>query len=186
MVAGGSESCINLLTFEAFGRSKSLSTSYNHDPASSCRPFDEGRDGFVISEGAAVLVLEELEHAKSRGANILAELRGFGDTDDAYHMTAPRPDGAGALRAMKRALKRAAVRPSEVDYINAHATGTRIGDTAEAAAIRALMMGEEGMQDESQVTVSGTKGATGHLLGAAGALEAVFSVMALCEVSRIS
>ncbi len=97
-------------------------------------------------------------------------------------MTAPRPDGAGALRAMKRALKRAAIKPSEVDYINAHATGTRIGDAAEAAAIRALMLGEDGVQDESRVTVSGTKGATGHLLGAAGALEAVFSVMALSDV----
>jgi 3-oxoacyl-[acyl-carrier-protein] synthase II len=182
MVAGGAESCINSLTFEAFGRSKSLATAYNHDPRASCRPFDAGRSGFVVSEGAAVLVLEELEHARARGANILAELTGFGDTDDAFHMTAPRPDGSGALRAMKRALKRASIKPSQVSYINAHATGTRIGDTAETLAIRSLMMGEEGLQHEDQVTVSGTKGATGHLLGAAGAVEAVFSVLALCDV----
>ncbi len=186
MVAGGAESCINLLAFEAFARSKSLSTAFNHDPSSSSRPFDAGRDGFVISEGAAVLVLEELEHAKARGADILAELRGFGDTDDAYHMTAPRPDGAGAFRAMKRALKRASIKPSQVDYINAHATGTRIGDAAEVAAIRALMLGEDGVQSESRVAVSSTKSATGHLLGAAGAIEAVFSVMALREVRKQS
>ena len=182
MVAGGAESCINLLAFEAFGRSKSLSTGYNHDPSASCRPFDAGRGGFVIAEGAAVLVLEELEHARARGAPILAELRGFGDTDDAYHMTSPRPDGAGALRAMKRALRRAGVKPAQVDYINAHATGTRIGDVVEAGAIRELMMGEDGVNTESQVTVSSTKSATGHLLGAAGAVEAVFAVMALNEV----
>ncbi|KAH8880710.1 3-oxoacyl-synthase 2 [Thozetella sp. PMI_491] len=181
MVAGGAESCINPLAFEAFGRSKSLSVGYNHDPPASCRPFDQDRGGFVISEGAAVLVLEELEHARARGTPILAELRGFGDTEDAYHMTAPRPDGSGALRAMKRALKRAGIRPSQVDYINAHATGTRIGDAAEVTAIRAMMLGEDGVADESLVTVSGTKSATGHLLGAAGAVEAVFSVLALSE-----
>lgn len=182
MVAGGAESCIHPLTFAGFGRSRSLSTAYNHDPAASCRPFDKGRDGFVVGEGAAVVVLEELQHAKARGANILAELKGYGCSGDAYHMTAPREDGSGAVLAMKRALKNASVKPRMVDYINAHATGTLVGDTAEAAAIRALMLGEEGLDDEAQVTVSSTKGAIGHLLGAAGAIEAVFSILAIAEV----
>jgi 3-oxoacyl-[acyl-carrier-protein] synthase II len=186
MVAGGAESCIHPLTFAGFGRSRSLSTVYNHDPPASCRPFDADRAGFVIAEGAAVMVLEELEHAKQRGANILAELKGYGCSGDAYHMTAPREDGSGALSAMKRALKNAGVKPAQVDYINAHATGTQVGDAAEAAAIRSLMMGDHGVDDESKVTVSSTKGAIGHLLGAAGAIEAVFAVLAITEVGFIS
>jgi 3-oxoacyl-[acyl-carrier-protein] synthase II len=183
MVAGGAESCIHPLTFAGFGRSRSLSTVFNHDPAASCRPFDADRAGFVVAEGAAVMVLEELEHAKRRGARILAELKGYGCSGDAHHMTAPREDGSGAFSAMRKALKNAGVKPAEVDYINAHATGTLVGDAAEAAAIRTLMMGEEGMGEESKVTVSSTKGAIGHLLGAAGAIEAVFSVLAITEVS---
>lgn len=183
MVAGGSESCIHPLTFAGFGRSRSLSTAFNHDPTSSSRPFDRDRDGFVVSEGAAVLVLEELEHAKARGANILAELAGYGCSGDAHHMTAPREDGTGALLAMKRALKNAQIRPGQVDYINAHATSTPIGDVAEARAIGSLMLGEDGVDQEGQVTVSSTKGAIGHLLGAAGAIEAMFSVLAIVEVS---
>ncbi|KAL2164620.1 hypothetical protein VTH06DRAFT_3837 [Thermothelomyces fergusii] len=182
MVAGGAESCIHPLTFAGFGRSRSLSTAYNHDPPASCRPFDADRAGFVVGEGAAVVVLEELEHARRRGAAVLAELRGYGCSGDAHHMTAPREDGSGALSAMRRALKQAGIRPAEVDYINAHATGTRAGDVAEATAIRTLMLGEEGVGDESQVTVSSTKGAIGHLLGAAGAIEAVFSILAIAEV----
>ena len=185
MIAGGAESCIHPLTFAGFGRSRSLSTAYNHEPAQSCRPFDSGRDGFVVSEGAAVLVLEELEHAKARGAQILAELRGYGCSGDAYHMTAPKEDGSGALLAMRRALKNASIPPSRVSYINAHATGTMVGDTAEAAAIKTLMLGEEGVQNEADITVSGTKGAIGHLLGAAGAIEAVFSVLAIAEVGHL-
>ncbi|KAI6350691.1 hypothetical protein MCOR25_010464 [Pyricularia grisea] len=181
MVAGGSESCIHPLTFAGFARSRSLSTAFNDNPTASCRPFDESRDGFVIAEGAAVVVLEELEHALRRGARILAELRGYGCSGDAHHMTAPREDGSGALTAMKRALKHAAVKPAEVDYINAHATGTRSGDAAEALAIRSLMLGEEGLEREEQVTVSSTKGSTGHLLGAAGAIEAVFTALAVAE-----
>lgn len=184
MVAGGAESCIHPLTFAGFGRSRSLSTAFNHDPPSSCRPFDKDRNGFVVSEGAAVVVLEELEHAKARGANILAEITGYGCSGDAYHMTAPLEDGSGALLAMKRALKKAGVKPAEIDYINAHATGTAIGDRAEVAAIRSLMLGDDGVSSESQVTVSSTKGAIGHLLGAAGAIEAVFSILAIADVSN--
>lgn len=182
MVAGGSESCIHPLTFAGFGRARSLSTGYNHDPRGSCRPFDAGRDGFVVSEGAAVCVLEELEHARARGARIYAELRGYGCSGDAHHMTAPRDDGHGAYLAMRKALRAGRVKPAEVDYINAHATGTRVGDAAEVAAIGRLMLGHEGVACESQVTVSSTKGAIGHLLGAAGAIEALFAVLALHEV----
>ena len=185
MVAGGSESCIHPLTFAGFGRSRSLSTAYNHDPASACRPFDKDRAGFVVSEGAAVLILEELEHAKKRGARILAELKGYGCSGDAHHMTAPRDDGSGAFLSMKRALKNAGVKPGEVDCINAHATGTAVGDAAEAIAIRSLMMSEEGVDEESKITVSSTKGAIGHLLGAAGAIESVFSVLAIADVSSV-
>lgn len=183
MVAGGAESCIHPLTFAGFGRSRSLSTAFNADPVSSCRPFDRQRDGFVVAEGAAVVVLEELEHARARGARIYAELGGYGCSSDAHHMTAPRVDGSGAFLAMKRALRHAKIKPSQVDYINAHATGTAIGDAAEALAIRSLMVGEEGYQRDSQVAVSGTKGSIGHLLGAAGAIEAVFTVLAMSEVS---
>ncbi|KAK1712559.1 hypothetical protein CaCOL14_006311 [Colletotrichum acutatum] len=181
MVAGGTESCIHPLTFAGFGRARSLSTAYNNNPHASCRPFDRDRNGFVVSEGSAVLVLEELEHAKARGANIYAEVRGYGCSGDAHHMTAPREDGHGAFRAMKLALKNAEVRPAEVSYINAHATGTQVGDAAEASAIRSIMTGEEGYADESQVTVSSTKGAVGHLLGAAGAIEALFAVLSVAE-----
>ncbi|KAK7428495.1 Mitochondrial beta-keto-acyl synthase [Neonectria magnoliae] len=181
MVAGGSESCVHPLTFAGFSRARSLSTAYNSDPAASCRPFDSDRSGFVVSEGAAVCVLEELEHAKARGARIYAEIKGYGCSGDAYHMTAPREDGHGAFLAMKKALKNAGLKPSQVDYINAHATGTLVGDTAESSAIRRLMLGEEGYSTESDITVSSTKGAIGHLLGAAGAIEALFSILAIHE-----
>jgi len=183
MVAGGAESCIHPLTFAGFGRSRSLSTAFNADPPSSCRPFDRDRNGFVVSEGAAVVVLEELEHAKARGARIYAEVRGYGCSGDAYHMTAPRKDGSGAFLAMKRALKHASIKPRDVDYVNAHATGTAIGDAAEACAIRSIMLGDEGYLKDSQVTVSSTKGSIGHLLGAAGAVEAIFSILAIVDVS---
>ena len=182
MVAGGSESCIHPLALAGFARSRSLVTTYNDDPASSSRPFDRDRGGFVIAEGAGVVILEELEHAKARGADIYAEVRGYGCSGDAHHITAPREDGYGALLAMKRALKQAGIRPKEVDYINAHATSTPLGDAAENAAITTLMLGEEGVQNASEVAVSSTKGAVGHLLGAAGAIEAIFSIIAVKEV----
>ncbi|KAG6003307.1 hypothetical protein E4U21_002195 [Claviceps maximensis] len=182
MVAGGSEACIHPLTFAGFGRARSLATAYNHDPPSACRPFDAERNGFVVAEGAAVLVLEELEHAKARGAPMYAEVRGYGLSGDAHHMTAPRQDGRGAFLAMERALKHAQIKPHEVDYINAHATGTQVGDVAEAVAIHRLMMGADyGKVRESQVTVSSTKGSVGHLLGAAGAIEALFTVLSIHE-----
>jgi 3-oxoacyl-[acyl-carrier-protein] synthase II len=136
----------------------------------------------VIAEGAGVVILEELEHAKARGAEIYAEVRGYGCSGDAHHITAPREDGHGAFLAMKRALKNAGIRPREVDYINAHATSTPLGDAAENSAITSLMLGEEGVEKESLVAVSSTKGAIGHLLGAAGAIEAIFSILAVKEV----
>ncbi|RKL41030.1 putative 3-oxoacyl-[acyl-carrier-protein] synthase [Fusarium proliferatum] len=181
MVAGGSESCIHPLTFAGFGRARSLSTAYNDNPTASCRPFDADRNGFVVSEGAAMVVLEELEHAKARGAHIYAEIKGYGCSGDAHHMTAPREDGHGAYLAMKKALKSAGIKPSQVDYINAHATATHVGDIAETSAIKRIMLGEEGHQKESDVTVSSTKGAVGHLLGAAGAIEALFCILAIHE-----
>jgi 3-oxoacyl-[acyl-carrier-protein] synthase II len=185
MIAGGSESCIHPLTFAGFGRARSLSTAYNDNPAASCRPFDADRNGFVVSEGAAVVVLEELEHAKARGAHIYAEIKGYGCSGDAHHMTAPREDGHGAYLAMKKALKSAGIKPSQVDYINAHATATHVGDVAETSAIRRIMLGEEGHHKESDVTVSSTKGAVGHLLGAAGAIEALFCILAIHEVCSL-
>jgi 3-oxoacyl-[acyl-carrier-protein] synthase II len=182
MIAGGSESCIHPLALAGFARSRSLATAYNHDPPSSSRPFDKDRCGFVIAEGAGVVILEELKHAEARGADIYAEVRGYGCSGDAYHVTAPREDGGGALLAMKRALRDAGLRPREIDYINAHATSTPLGDAADNAAIKELMLGDEGIQKESQISVSSTKGAIGHLLGAAGAIEAIFSILAIKEV----
>ncbi|APA15183.1 hypothetical protein sscle_14g099530 [Sclerotinia sclerotiorum 1980 UF-70] len=181
MIAGGSESCIHPLAFAGFAKARSLARQYNDDPESSSRPFDRDRCGFVISEGAGVVVLEELEHAKARGAEIYAEVRGYGCSGDAHHITAPREDGAGAFLAMKRALKNARIAPREVDYINAHATSTPLGDAAENAAITRLMLGEEGVGSPGQIAVSSTKGAIGHLLGAAGAVEAIFSILAVKE-----
>lgn len=179
MVAGGAESCIEPLAFIGFERSRSLTTSFNHAPGQASRPFDAARDGFVISEGAAVLVLESLPHALARDAHIYAELAGYGCSSDAHHMTAPPSDGDGAFRSMRLALKNAGIPPRDVDYINAHATSTPLGDLAEAQAIEHLMLGENGKQKAEEVNVSSTKGAVGHLLGAAGAAEAMFSVLAL-------
>lgn len=171
MIAGGAESCICPSAVAGFAAAKALSTGYNDDPENACRPFDEGRDGFVMAEGAGVLVLEEYEHAKARGATILAEMAGFGQSGDAYHMTSPSPDGDGGKRAMQAALADAGIEASEIGYVNAHATSTPTGDSIESKSIEATF--------GSDVLVSSTKSVTGHALGAAGGFEAAFSVLAL-------
>ncbi|MCJ1478131.1 Mitochondrial beta-keto-acyl synthase [Lambiella insularis] len=175
MVAGGAESCIHPLAVTGFERSKSLTTTSNETPERASRPFNSDRDGFVLGEGAGVLVLEELQHARKRHAPIYAEIASYATTADAHHITHPPASGDGAYRAMRRALASAQIPPAKVDYINAHATSTPLGDAAENAAIATLMMGEGGLRNgrEGEVCVSSIKGALGHLLGAAGAVETV-------------
>ncbi|GFF39083.1 putative 3-oxoacyl-[acyl-carrier-protein] synthase, mitochondrial [Aspergillus udagawae] len=181
MLAGGAESCIHPLAIGGFARARSLATDFNDAPEKASRPFDADRQGFVVGEGAAMLVLEELGHAKARGARIYAELKGYGCSGDAHHMTAPKENGEGAWMAMKKALKNAKLPPSAVDYVNAHATSTVVGDAAENAAIKSLLLGPGGKQNAAEINVSSTKGAVGHLLGGAGALEALFTVLAIKE-----
>lgn len=173
MLAGGTEAAINPIAVAGFARAKALTSS------ATSAPFDADRSGFVLGEGAALLVLEDETHAKSRGAKAYAEICGAGMSGDAFHITSPSPDGNGALRAMRSALQCANRDSSEVDYINAHATGTITGDAAERTAIARLLHGKNG--NDSRAVVSSTKGATGHLLGAAGAVEAAFSVLAIAE-----
>lgn len=173
MLAGGAEAAVTPMTVGGFAACRALSTR-NDEPLRASRPFDKDRDGFVIAEGSAVLVLEELEFAKARGARILAEVAGYGMSADAYHITMPAPEGVGAARSMRKALEDAGVRPEDVDYINAHGTSTGPNDRNETAAIRTVF-GEHAYK----VPVSSTKSMTGHLLGAAGALEAMFCVQAL-------
>lgn len=181
MLAGGSESCIHPLAVAGFARAKSLATNYNDDPAAASRPFDRDRCGFVIGEGAGCMVLEELEHAKKRGAKIYAELSGYGLSADAHHMTAPHSDGLGARLAMTNALRHARLQPKDIGYVNAHATSTVLGDVAENRAIRSLLLdgANGGHARASDVNVSSSKGALGHLLGAAGTVESIFTVLAL-------
>jgi 3-oxoacyl-[acyl-carrier-protein] synthase II len=174
MLCGGSEAGITELAVAGFAAMRALSCR-NGDPAGASRPFDADRDGFVMGEGAAVLVLEELEHARARGAKIYAELAGYGVSSDAFHMTEPDPLGAGQARAIGAALADAELDPTDVDYINAHASSTGLGDAIETRALK-LALGEDTVQT---IPVSGTKGATGHCLGAAGAVEAAFTVLAV-------
>ena len=173
MVAGGAEGTVSALAMAGFGNMRALS-SRNDDPATASRPWDKDRDGFVLGEGAGVLVLEEYEHAKARGAKIYAEVAGYGMSADANHMTAPCADGDGAMRAMRNAMRDAGVNPDEVDYINAHGTSTPLGDVAETIAVKRAL-GDHA----NRVVVNSTKSMTGHLLGGAGGVEAVFSILAI-------
>ena len=173
MVAGGAEAAICKIGIAGFNACKALSTKRGDDPQAASRPYDADRDGFVMGEGAGIVVLEEYEHALARGAKIYAEVKGYGLSGDAYHITAPAEDGDGAMRSMKAALRSAGMQPGDLDYINAHGTST-MADVIELGAVERLL-GE----DASRVTMSSTKSATGHLLGAAGAIEAIFSMLAI-------
>lgn len=176
MVAGGAEAAVCGLGMAGFAAARALSTGYNDTPTEASRPWDQGRDGFVMGEGAGCVVLEEYEHAKARGARIYAEVVGYGMSGDAYHITAPAADGNGGFRSMRNALRNAGVTPGQVDYVNAHGTSTPLGDEIELGAVKRLF--GDAIND---VSMSSTKSATGHLLGAAGAIEAVFSVLAIHE-----
>jgi 3-oxoacyl-[acyl-carrier-protein] synthase II len=174
MVAGGTESPINRLAMAGFCAARALSTNFNDAPEKASRPYDKDRDGFVMGEGAGVVVLEEYEHARKRGAKIHAEIIGYGMSGDAYHITSPAPDGDGAFRSMNAALKRAGISVSDLDYINAHGTSTQLGDEIELAAAERVLGNAA-----SRVSMSSTKSSTGHLLGAAGSVEAIFSILAI-------
>ncbi len=173
MLAGGAESTVNPLGIAGFAQARALNMSYNDRPEQASRPYDKDRDGFVMGEGAGVVVLEEYEHAKARGAKIYAEVVGYGLSGDAYHVTAPHPEGDGAFRSMQMALKKAGMTPADIDYINAHGTST-MADTIELAAVKRLF-GDA----ISSVSMSSTKSAIGHLLGGAGAVESIFCILAL-------
>lgn len=173
-VVGGAEGSIDPISVGGFGAARALSTAFNENPQSASRPFDAKRDGFVLAEGAAVLVIERLSHAVARGATPLAILSGYGTSADAYHLTSGEPSGAGAQVAMRNALRMAGVSPGEIDYINAHSTSTEVGDAAEISGISAVFANRG-----KDLAISSTKSATGHLMGAAGAIEAVFGILAI-------
>ncbi|WP_438277568.1 beta-ketoacyl-ACP synthase II [Nitrobacter sp.] len=174
MVAGGAESPVCRIGMAGFCAARALSTGFNDTPQKASRPYDKDRDGFVMGEGAGIVVLEEYEHARRRGARIHAEVSGYGLSGDAYHITSPSPDGDGAYRSMSAAMKRAGISASDIDYINAHGTSTQVGDEIELGAVERLLGNAA-----SRISMSSTKSSIGHLLGAAGAVEAIFSILAI-------
>ena len=174
MLAGGAEGAICPLGIAGFAQARALSTSFNDTPEKASRPYDKGRDGFVMGEGAGVVVLEEYEHAKARGAKIYAEVIGYGLSGDAYHVTAPHPQGSGAFRAMEMAMRKSGLELADIDYVNAHGTSTPLGDELELGAVRRLFG-----STLDTMSMSSTKSAIGHLLGGAGAVETIFCILAM-------